>query len=150
MPEATAVLFDLPPVMPLARDRLTRAGLADRVSLVAGDFYTDDLPGGADFAWLSVIAHQNSRAQKRLLYRRIHSALAAEGTLVIRDIVMDVTKTQPLSGALFAVNMLVATEGGGTFTLDEFAQDLTLSGFTDIDLVHQGQAMDSLVRARKG
>ena len=63
VPEATAVLFDLPQVMPLARERLTRAGLADRVSLVAGDFYTDDLPGGADFAWLSAIAHQNSRAR---------------------------------------------------------------------------------------
>ena len=149
VPEATAVLFDLPQVMPLARDRLARAGLADRVSLVAGDFDTDDLPGGADFAWLSAIAHQNSREQNRLLYRKICSALAAEGTLVIRDIVMNVTKTQPPAGALFAVNMLVATEGGGTFTFDEFAQDLTASGFTDIELVHQGQAMDSLVRARK-
>jgi precorrin-6B methylase 2 len=149
VPEATAVLFDLPQVMPLARDRLTRAGLADRVSLVAGDFYTDDLPGGADFAWLSAIAHQNSREQNQLLYHRIHSALAAGGTLVIRDIVMDATKTQPLSGAMFAVNMLVATESGGTFTFDEFAQDLIAAGFTDIELVHQGQAMDSLVRARK-
>ena len=63
VPEATAVLFDLPEVMPLARERLARAGLADRVSLVAGDFDTDDLPGGADFAWLSAIAHQNSRGR---------------------------------------------------------------------------------------
>ena len=93
VPEATAVLFDLPQVMPLARDRLARAGLADRVSLVAGDFDTDDLPGGADIAWLSAIAHQNSRQQNRLLYRKIHAALVAGGTLVIRDIVMDVTKT---------------------------------------------------------
>jgi precorrin-6B methylase 2 len=149
VPEATAVLFDLPEVMPLARERLARAGLAGRVSLVAGDFYTDELPGGADFAWLSAIAHQNSRVQNRLLYRKIHSALAAGGTLVIRDIVMDVTKTQPQAGALFAVNMLVGTEGGGAFTFDEFSQDMTSSGFTDIELVHWGDAMDSLVRARK-
>ena len=32
VPEATAVLFDRPQVVPLARDRLTRAGLADRVT----------------------------------------------------------------------------------------------------------------------
>ncbi len=149
VPEATVVLFDLPEVMPLARDRLTRAGLADRVSLVAGDFYTDDLPGGADFAWLSAIAHQNSRAQNRALYRKIYSALAAGGTLVIRDAVMDASKTKPLAGALFAINMLVGTEGGGTFTLDQFAQDLTSAGFTSVELVHQGNVMDSLVRARK-
>jgi precorrin-6B methylase 2 len=149
VPEATAVLFDLPEVIPLARERLARAGLADRVSLVAGDFYTDDLPGGADFAWLSAIAHQNSREQNRVLYRKIYSALVPGGTLAIRDVVMEASKTRPVAGALFAVNMLVGTESGGTFTLDEFQEDLAAAGFTDVQLVYQGDAMDSLVRARK-
>jgi len=149
VPDATAVLFDLPEVMPLARERLGRAGLADRVSLVAGNFDRDELPGGADFAWLSAIAHQNSREQNRALYRKTYSALAAGGSLVIRDVVMDASRTMPPAGALFAVNMLVATEGGGTFTFDEFSQDLSAAGFTDVELVHQGQAMDSLIRARK-
>jgi hypothetical protein len=150
VPEATAVLFDLPEVLPLARERLARAGLADRVSLVAGDFYADELPGGADFAWLSAITHQNSRAQNRDLYRKIHSALAAGGSVVIRDIVMDAAKLNPPAGALFAVNMLVATEGGGTFSFEEFRDDLASAGFTDIELVYLGEGMDSLVRARKG
>jgi len=149
VPEATAVLFDLPQVIPLARGRLARAGLADRVSFVAGNFDTDELPGGADFAWLSAIAHQNSREQNRVLYRKICSALVAGGTLAIRDVVMDASKTQPLAGALFAVNMLVATEGGGTFTFEEFREDLNVAGFTDIELVYQGEAMDSLIRATK-
>jgi predicted O-methyltransferase YrrM len=150
VPEATAVLFDLPQVIPLARQRLARAGLADRVSLVAGNFDTDELPGGADFAWLSAIAHQNSRVQNRALYRKIWSALVAGGTLAIRDVVMDASKTQPLAGALFAVNMLVGTDGGGTFTFDEFKEDLTTAGFNEVQLVYQGDGMDSLVRARKG
>jgi precorrin-6B methylase 2 len=149
VPDSTGVLFDLPEVVPLARERLTRAGLADRVTLVAGDYNTDVLPGGADFAWLSAIAHQNSRAQNRALYAKIHSALVAGGTLVIRDVVMDASRTQPPAGALFAVNMLVGTEGGGTFTFDEFSQDLNAAGFTNVELAHQGQAMDSLIRARK-
>lgn len=150
VPEATAVLFDLPQVIPLARARLVRAGLGDRVSLVAGDFYTDDLPGGVDFAWLSAIAHQNSRGQNRVLYRKIWSALAPGGMLAIRDVVMEASKTRPVAGALFAVNMLVGTEGGGTFTFDEFREDLTTAGFTAVELAHQGDGMDSLVRARKG
>lgn len=149
VPEATAVLFDLPEVMPLARERLTAARLADRVSLVAGDFYVDEFPGGVDFAWLSAIAHQNCREQNRVLYRKIHSALTAGGCLAIRDVVMAASKTQPPAGALFAVNMLVATEGGGTFTFDEFREDLMAAGFTDVELVHCGEAMDSLIRAIK-
>jgi len=149
VPEATAVLFDLPEVIPLARRRLTKAGLADRVTLIPGDYNTDELPGGADFAWLSAIVHQNSRAQNRVLYAKIHSALAAGGTLVIRDIVMEASRTRPPAGALFAVNMLVGTEGGGTFTFAEFEEDLKSAGFADVKLVHQDEAMNSLIRARR-
>ncbi len=149
VPDATAVLFDLPEVVPLARERLTRAGLVDRVTLVAGDYNIDPMPGGADLAWLSAIAHQNSRRQNRLLYTKIYAALAPLGTLVIRDVVMDVSRTEPRAGALFAVNMLTATEGGGAFTFDEFREDLESAGFSDVQLLHRDEGMNSLIRARK-
>lgn len=148
-PETTAVLFDLPDVIPMARTRLDRAGLLDRVTLVAGDYNVDDLPAGADFAWLSAVAHQNSREQNRALYARIHAALSSGGTLVIRDIVMGPSRTTPPLGALFAVNMLVATEGGNSYTLDEFREDLTAAGFTDIELLCEDEWMNALIRARK-
>jgi len=148
-PDATGVLFDLPEVVPLARKRLMRANLADRVTFVAGDFSIDPLPGGADFAWLSAIVHQNSREQNLSLYAKVRSALVAGGTLVIRDIVMDASRTQPPAGAMFAVNMLVGTEAGGTFTFDEFEEDLRSVGFAGIELLYQDTAMNSLIRARK-
>jgi len=149
VPEATAVLFDLPEVIPLARQRLTAAGLVDRVTLVGGDYNIDPLPAGADFAWLSAVAHQNSRVQNRALYSRIYAALASGGTLVIRDIVMDSSRTVPPAGALFAVNMLVATEGGNSYTFEEFRDDLARAGFVEIELICQDDWMDSLIQARK-
>ena len=148
--QATATLFDLPEVIPLAQKRLGEAGLLDRVCLVAGDYNVDDLPGGADLAWLSAVAHQNSREQNRALYAKIRSALAAGGVLVVRDIVMDRSRVSPVSGAMFAVNMLVATEGGTSYSLDEFRDDLTLAGFVDIELIHKDEGMSSLIIARKG
>jgi precorrin-6B methylase 2 len=149
VPDATAVLFDLPEVVPLARERLARAGMADRVTLVAGDYNIDPMPGGADFAWLSAIAHQNSREQNRVLYAKIRAALTPQGVLVIRDVVMDACRTQPAAGALFAVNMLVGTEGGGAFTFDEFREDLESAGFADVRFLHRDDGMNSLVRAVK-
>jgi predicted O-methyltransferase YrrM len=149
-PQAKATLFDLPEVIPLARKRLSAANLLDRVSLVAGDYNQDDLPAGADLAWLSAVAHQNSRAQNRILYAKIHEALTAGGVLVIRDIVMDRSRVSPVSGALFAVNMLVGTEGGTSYTLDEFRDDLTLAGFVDVELLHKDPGMSSLIIARRG
>ena len=61
-PDATATLFDLPQVIPLAQSHLAQCKITDRVQFVPGDYNTDALPVGADFAWLSAIAHQNSRA----------------------------------------------------------------------------------------
>jgi predicted O-methyltransferase YrrM len=149
-PQATATLFDLPEVIPLAKGRLADANLLERVTLVAGDYNVDDLPPGADLAWLSAVAHQNSREQNRTLYSKIYRALAPGGVLVIRDIVMERSHVSPVAGALFAINMLVGTAGGCTYTLDEFRDDLTLAGFVDIELIHKDTGMRSLIIARRG
>lgn len=149
-PEATAVLFDLPDVIGLARRRLAAANLIDRVAFVPGDYNLDALPAGADLAWLSAVTHQNSRQQNRALYKKVHAALLAGGTLVIRDIVMEASRTSPPGGALFAVNMLVATEGGSAYTFDEYREDLTAAGFTNVEVIHPTDDMNTLIRAVKG
>jgi precorrin-6B methylase 2 len=146
-PDARATIFDLPDAIPMAAYRMKRAGLADRVTLVPGDFYTDDLPSGADFAWVSAIVHQNSRDENRAMFRKVFAALVAGGRVLIRDIVMDESRTAPAAGAFFAVNMLVATSGGGTFTFSELDADLKEAGFTDVRLLRHGEAMDSVVCA---
>ncbi|MFZ4395141.1 MAG: hypothetical protein ACOYOU_05875 [Kiritimatiellia bacterium] len=67
----------------------------------------------------------------------------------VRDIVMDPTRTRPAGGALFAVNMLVATPKGGTFTLDELREDLSAAGFWKVKFLRRGVWMDSVVCATK-
>jgi precorrin-6B methylase 2 len=149
VPEARATLFDRPAVIPMAEKRFAEAGLADRVTLVGGDFYADTLPEGADLAWLGAICHQNSRQQNRDLFAKVHKALADGGFVVIRDMVMDPSHTSPVAGALFAVNMLVGTEGGGTYSFDEYSEDLNAAGFSEVTLIHREESMSSLIRARK-
>ena len=148
--DARATLFDLPHVIPLARQRIGEAGMADRVTLVAGDFYSDPLPTGADLAWVSAIVHQNSRDQNRAMFESVFNALAPGGRIAIRDILMDDDRISPASGALFAVNMLVATEGGGTFTFEDLHQDLEAAGFAHATVAHRDQWMNSIVVAVKG
>jgi precorrin-6B methylase 2 len=147
-PEMKATLFDLPPVIEMARERAQSAGLAHRVNLVPGDFYRDELPGGHDLALLSAIIHQNSPEQNKNLFGKIYRCLDAGGRIVIRDHVMSPDKTQPLEGALFAVNMLAGTAGGNTYTFDEIKSGLSASGFTRIHLI-QTLGMFSLVEGFK-
>jgi len=149
VPEARATLFDLPAVVPMAARRIAEAGLGDRATIVSGDYYTDDLPGGADLVWLGAVCHQNSREQNRALFAKVHKALEYGGAVIIRDIVMDPSRTRPRAGALFAVNMLVATEAGGTYTFDEYREDLCEAGFGEVVLVHQEESVSCLIRAVK-
>ena len=147
--QALAILFDLPDVIPLARRRLAVGGFIKRVQLVPGDFMHDPLPGGADLVWISAIMHQNSRAQNRTLLTKVFRALEPGGRIAIRDIIMASNRTAPVAGALFAINMLVGTNGGSTFTFDEVREDLMSAGFIYVQIVRLDEGMHSIVVARK-
>lgn len=149
LPGATATIFDLPDAIQQARGRLVGTPLADRVELVAGDFYVDQLPSGADFAWVSAICHQHSRRHNRELFAKVCEALVPGGRIAIRDVVMEPCRTQPREGALFAINMLVNTDSGGTFTFEEYAEDLRAAGFEDSRLTVKHEAMNSVIVAHK-
>jgi hypothetical protein len=148
-PHMTATIFDLASVMEIARKRLSENNFADRVKLVAGDYDADELPGGHDLVLLSAVIHSNSRQANRNLFQKIYTAMEPGGSLLIRDYVMDETRTLPPSGAIFAVNMLVATIGGNSYTFDEICEDLAHAGLTYISKIREGQNMDQLVLATK-
>lgn len=148
-PNMRAVIFDLKEVIPMAQERLQEEGLFDRVEFVAGDFYKDELPAGCDLALLSAIIHQNSIEENETLFLKIHRALDPGGVILIRDHIMDESRTKPPAGAVFALNMLVNTRGGDTYTFREVKDALEKAGFKGIRLLRTGERMDCLVEGRK-
>ncbi len=147
-PDMKATLFDLPDVVQMASERLSKENLLNRVELVAGDYNKDKLPPGHDLALLSAIIHQNSHEQNIALYKNVYSALDSGGRIVVRDYVMEPDRTEPASGTVFAINMLVNTEGGNSFTFEEIRDGLTEAGFESVLLI-QKKEMSSLVEAWK-
>jgi predicted O-methyltransferase YrrM len=149
LPEMRATLFDRPAVIEMARERMSEAGVLDRTRLVSGDFYVDEFPTGHDLAFVSAIIHQNSPEQNLDLFRKVWRALVPGGRIVIRDHVMSSDRTRPKDGAVFAVNMLVGTSGGNTYSYDEIQDGLTHAGFTRVRLLQSGEHMDGLVEGFK-
>lgn len=148
-PGMIATLFDLPPVIKMAERRLAGTGLLNRITLVAGDFYKEELPAGHDLALLSAIIHQNSPEQNIDLYKKIYRALLPGGRLVIRDHIMSPDHTQPAGGTFFAVNMLVVTPGGTTYSFEEIRLSLESAGFIKIKLIQPDERMNGLVEGFK-
>ena len=135
-PELRSDVVDLPEVVAIAQQHIAKAGLSDRITVRPGDMLTADLPAQAyDLVLLSSICHMFSPEENRALFARAHEALTRDGRIAIADFIPDPDKASPRSAALFALNMLVATQGGATYNEAEYESWLKAAGFGDVQRV---------------
>jgi SAM-dependent methyltransferase len=127
-----ADILDLAAVEPIARRHIEAAGVADRVEVRAGDLRSDRLGEGYDLVFVSAICHMLSPGENLDLLRRCREALAPGGRVVIQDFILEADKTAPRFAALFALNMLVGTRGGSSYSEPEYAGWLGEAGFREV------------------
>lgn len=131
-PELRAEVLDLEPVTRIAQRHIRAAGLESRVTTRVGDLTRDEFGSGYDLILLSAICHMLDPQENLDLLRRCFRALAPGGRVLIRDFILEPEKTSPPQAALFAVNMLVGTKGGSTYTEEEYASWLRGAGFAEV------------------
>lgn len=148
VPGLSATVFDLPAVLPITARYVAEAGLVDRVALVAGDYDRDSLGSDFDLVLLSAIVHSGSPQGNQALVAKCAAALAPGGRLVIQDFIVDPDRTTPPFAALFALNMLVGTDGGDTYTEAELRGWMTAGGLDDLTR-HDTPFGTSLIVGRK-
>jgi precorrin-6B methylase 2 len=130
-PHVTVRAVDWPDVLPVTQRVVERFGLGDRLTVVPGDLLEADFGTGHQVATLGHILHSEGIERSQALLRRTHAALAPGGTIAIAEFLVDADRRGPLSGLIFAVNMVVNTEAGGTYSFPEIAGWLTEAGFAD-------------------
>ena len=130
-PELKATVFDLPATIETAREYAVRFGVSDRIEFQAGDFEADPIPGGFDVAFLSHIVHGLSEEKNEALFRKIHGSLNSGGRLIVQDFFLNDDKISPQFAAIFALNMLLHTDGGRTYTFQEVRHGLEKAGFSE-------------------
>ncbi|MGO9255363.1 MAG: methyltransferase [Bryobacteraceae bacterium] len=131
-PALRADILDLVTVEPIARRHIQAAGVGDRVEVRAGDLRSGRLGEGYDLVFVSAICHMLSPAENLDLMRRCREALAPGGRVVIQDFILEADKTAPRFAALFALNMLVGTPGGSSYSEPEYAAWLGEAGFREV------------------
>jgi SAM-dependent methyltransferase len=122
---------DWPGVLPVTRRTVNRFGLADRFSFVAGDLQQASFGSGYHLATLGHILHSEGESRSRALLQKVFTALAPGGHVAIAEFLVNADRTGPVQGLFFAVNMLVNTDQGNTYSFEEISAWLTEAGFTN-------------------
>ncbi len=128
-PAVHVTAVDWPRVTPVTRRIAQRQGVGDRVHTVEGDLLEADFGAGHRVATLGHILHSEGEGRSRKLLARVLDALAPGGTIAIAEFTPNADRTGPPNALIFAVNMLVNTEEGDTYTFAEVSQWLTDTGF---------------------
>ncbi len=131
-PDLFAVVFDLPTSREFAEGVIGRFDLAGRIEFAPGDFHVDPLPNGCDVAWLSHILHSDGPQKCASLLARAVASLEEGGLLLVQEFILDDTKDGPPFPALFALNMLVGTTEGRSYSGAELQGMMAAAGLTEI------------------
>jgi hypothetical protein len=134
-PHLRGTIVELPVVTELARARVADAGLADRLTVVAADAFTDDLPGGHDAILVANVAHYWSPTGNATLLRRIRAAAPAGARLLLADFWTDPTHTQPVQAALMAGEFAAHLRDGDVYSVAEVRDWLPATGWRFLDHV---------------
>lgn len=122
---------DWPRVLDITREMAVRHRVGGQFSAVPGDLFSVDFGQAYDVALLGHILHSEGPDRIQTLLRKTSRALVPGGVIAIQEFLPDDDRQGPLMPLLFAVNMLVNTEAGGTYTFAEISRWLRECGFRD-------------------
>jgi hypothetical protein len=143
-PHLRCISFDLPPVEPVAKQAIAAAGLGDRITTAAGDFFADPLPT-ADLVTMGMILHDWNLEKKMHLIRAAYDALPPDGALVAIEALIDDGRRENLFGLLMSLNMLIEFGDAFDFTGADFRAWCGQVGFRRFDVIHLAGAASAAV-----
>ena len=131
-PKLRATIFDLPGTLAITERYVREAGMAERIRLIAGDYRKEPIPGSYDVIFLSNIIHSESFENNRSLIRKLVSNLKPGGQIVIKDHILDDSRTTPPIGAIFSLLMLLTTESGRCYSFNEIKSWMEQAGLSQV------------------
>jgi hypothetical protein len=134
-PGLTATLVDRPVVVEPARARIAAAGLADRCTVVAGDFFAA-LPPGADAYVLSRVLHDWSDADAGRILATCRKAVPSGARLLVAEALLPERARDQPAAIRMDLTMLLLFGAARERTEAEYRDLLADAGFT-VTAVHR-------------
>jgi 3-hydroxy-5-methyl-1-naphthoate 3-O-methyltransferase len=130
-PHVHVTAVDWPGVLPVTEKTVAKFGFSDRFKFAAGDLLEADFGSRHHIATLGHILHSEGAERSRALLAKTFAALAPGGTIAIAEFLVNKDRSGPMNGLIFAVNMLVNTDDGGTYSFEEISEWLKEAGFVN-------------------
>jgi SAM-dependent methyltransferase len=131
-PQVRVTAVDWAGMIPTTKRITGKFGVADRFKYVEGDLLEADFGSGYDIATLGHILHSEGEERSRQLLKKTFRALKSGGTIAIAEWLVNDQRTEPAPSLMFAVQMLVNTEKGDTFSFNEIKNWLEAAGFKKV------------------
>ncbi|HEY7322674.1 MAG TPA: methyltransferase [Candidatus Binatia bacterium] len=131
-PGLRATIFDLPGTLAITDRQIREANMTARIQQIAGDYRNDPIPGRYDMIFLSNIIHGESLEINRSLIRKLASNLKPGGQIVIKDHILEDSRTAPPVGAIFSLLMLLTTASGRCYSFSEIKTWMGQAGLTRV------------------
>jgi ubiquinone/menaquinone biosynthesis C-methylase UbiE len=125
-PAMRGILYDLPGVTERAKANLRATGLADRCTVIGGNFF-ESVPVGADAYLMRHIIHDWDDEKATKILHNVHRAIGKEGRLLVVEGVIP-PGNDPSFGKLLDLTMLVIP-GGKERTKEEYRKLYEAGGF---------------------
>jgi len=132
LPELTAVVVELPQVVPVTEGFLAEAGPPERVSVVAGDVVREPLSGEYDIALLQNFIQILSPEQAQAALRHVYAGLRPGGRLCILGHILDDSRLSPEDSVAANLVFLNIYAHGQAYTRREHEDWIAAAGFEDI------------------
>jgi ubiquinone/menaquinone biosynthesis C-methylase UbiE len=132
------------------RKYVQQHGLGSRYHYLAGDLNEVDLGSNEyDVVFLGHILHIEGEESSRRLLQRVSRALRPGGRVVIAEMVPNDARSGPPFPIFFALNMLLNTQLGDTWTLAEFRAWLKAAGFSRIEALNVGSHSPVIIATKR-
>ena len=136
-PHLRCTSADLPAATLIAERKIAVAGLADRVSAKALDFFTEPLPK-ADVITMGMILHDWNLEKKMHLVRAAYAALPPGGAFVVIENLIDDARRENAFGLMMSLNMLIEFGDAFDFTGGDFFRWCREAGFSRTEMIPLG------------
>lgn len=130
-PQVRVTAVDWPGVLPTTQKTVAKFGLTGQYTFSPGDLHDADFGSGHQIATLGHILHSEGEKRSRELLAKTFEALGPEGTIAVQEFLVNKERTGPMNGLIFAVNMLINTENGNTWSFEEISDWLREAGFVN-------------------